>query len=106
MAKLSPDFLQEGRLCVRAHDLEGLILWISRSQILIDLAAIRKTFSECFQAGQTDRAVRLFDAVFATADPSLDRIKVYLRLALLSFIIFGLLGGVLYLLKVVAQFLE
>lgn len=91
--KLSYAMLEEGRGFVRNHDLEGLLDWIERSRVYVDLDATRKTFEQFFRAGNTRIALRIFDAAFAHADPIHERIVLVVQLVVWLFVILGLLGG-------------
>ncbi len=99
MAKLSREMLDEGREFVRTQDLDGLIDWIKGSRVTIDLDVVRKTFSQCFRAGDARKAVLIFDAAFTEADPTVDRIVAWGKIAVALFVILGLLGGVLSLFR-------
>lgn len=91
--------LDEGRAFVRTEDVEGLIDWIRRSRVMIDRDVVRKTFRSCFRAGDTRKAMLIFDAAFVEADPTKDRIQLGVKIALMAFVVLGLLGGVLSLFR-------
>jgi hypothetical protein len=96
MARLDPDFVEEGRRRVRQNDLDGLMNWVERSGTFIDHETTRKTFELCFRAGDTDKAMRLFNAVFPKSNPTLELAVMFGRLAVIGFIVLGLFGGILY----------
>jgi hypothetical protein len=97
MAKLSYKALEDGRALVREHDLDGLVAWIERTRVIIDIEVVKTTFGRVFKAGNTETALRLFNAAFMTADPVMDRVRGYVGLAVLIFVALGLAGGVMYL---------
>lgn len=99
MARLSEETLNEGRALIRTHDLDGLVAWVKRTRVLIDVEVTRKTFERLFRAGNTERALKLFDVAFLTADPAREWAIFGAKIAFTLFVILGLLGGVVSLFR-------
>lgn len=99
MARLTEETLNEGRAFVRQRDLDGLVAWIERTRVIIDIEVVKTTFEALFRASNTERALKVFNAAFLTADPVMDRVRGYVGLAVLIFVALGLAGGVMYLFK-------
>ena len=105
MAHLTEDVLEAGREHLRAGDLEAFIAWADQVPILIDLAEVRKSFGRVLLAGDTARALRLFEAVWPVTDVhdawvTLRRATLVAALALL--VVLGLLGGVIYFFRAIS----
>lgn len=97
MAKLREDFLEEGRDLIRAQDLDGVMAWVTRSKVMINHDVVRSIMAKCFTYGDTEKALKMFDAGFKDADPVADRIAAIGRFGCVVFVFLGLLGGVVYL---------
>lgn len=94
---LSKEFLEEGRTYLRNKDLDQFMLWLDRSKIMIDKNVVRDGFSKMLKLNDTDAAVHLFDKAIATVDPTAQRLRVYIRVVFFSCLIFGTIGGIVYL---------
>lgn len=103
MARLDPDFVEEGRRIVRQNDLDRFMDWVERSGTFIDHDVTRQTFGLCFRSGDTAKAMRLFNAVFPSSNPTLEKATMFGKLALLGLIVFGLLGGLMFLISVLQR---
>jgi hypothetical protein len=99
MARLDPDFVEEGRRFVRQSDLEGLMNWVDRSGTLIDQKATRKTFELCFRAEDNIKAMHLFNAVFPKSNPTLEKAILFGKLVLIGLVLCGLIAGLVALIK-------
>lgn len=88
MAKLSEDTLKNGRYHIANQDLDSFDSWLDQNNIIIDRDIVRKTFSKCFSANDTEKALRLFDAVFPDIDPDEDmkRYKMFQTIMILAFV--------------------
>jgi len=100
MAKLSEEVLAEGRTFVEAQDLEGLKVWCETHAPTVTWSEVEKTFALIFKAGDTPRALKLFDRFFPTVDPARDVRQALAKLGCLLFLALGALGGVVYLVSV------
>jgi len=99
MAKLSPEILEEGRELIRAYDLEGFLGWVRTHSPLMNQDLIRSTYEKVFRAQDSEKGLKLFDAVFPNLDPGAERTGIFVRIGCLLFIGLGLLGGIVYLVR-------
>jgi hypothetical protein len=97
MAKLSKKVLDEGRQLLPARDLDGFSEWVRRSRVLVNIDLVRRTFATCFRAGDSQKALRIFDATFPELDPVTDRVMLVAKITVGIVVVLGLLGGVVFL---------
>ena len=100
MAYLTEDVLETGRGHLRAGDLERFIEWVEEVPISIDVEVVRSSMGKCLAAGNTERALKLFEAVWPVTDPVADAWVGLRRMTIVAvvggLVLFGLLGGVVY----------
>ncbi len=100
MALLDAQTLEKGREHLRAGDLEAFMAWAREVAVPLDLKLVRRSMEQCLTVGDTQRALRLFEAVWPITDPVADRWVALRRLTVLlvvgALMVFGLLGGVVY----------
>src|SRR3989304_2173487 len=98
---LTKEILDEGRAFVKAKDLDGLMGWINKNTFSYDKSLIRKTFGTLFNTDNVERAVRLFDVTFEDHRPGVLKAAILLRIGCLLFVALGILGGIVYLIRIV-----
>jgi len=100
MAYLTEDVLETGRGHLRAGDLERFMEWVNEVPISIDTDVVRGSMGKCLAAGDTARALKLFEAVWPVTDPVSDawvKLRTLTLVAVVGgLVLFGLLGGVVY----------
>jgi hypothetical protein len=101
MAKLSEDFLDEGRALIRAKDLDGFMEWVSRSKVIIDHDVVRSMYHKCFLMNDTEKTLKIFEAVFPGQNPQLDLAVGLTKLGCLALFVLGAIGGVAFLVHVI-----
>ena len=75
--KLTEDQLEKGRNHLRSNDLDGFNQWIDNNEIFIDKTEMRNVFGTLIRV-DIDRAIKLFDLVFANMDPQANyRVHVF-----------------------------
>lgn len=97
MAKLSDEILEQGRERIRAQDLEGFMSWVQKHAPNINAVTVKDTYSTIFKAQNTEKGLKLFEAVFPEVDPEKDARVTLLALGILVLVLLGSLGGVVYL---------
>ena len=97
MSKLSEDVLEKGREVVRKGDLDGLMMWQKAYAPLINGEFVLKTFGVLFRVENTDRALKLFDDVFAGYDQAKELRAILLKFVTLIMLVLGIVGGLIYL---------
>jgi hypothetical protein len=102
--KLTETQLEEGRVYIRANDIDALGRWIEAHKVIIDRVEVLKTFRRIAPA-DPERAIKLFDKVFEDMDPVFDRRVILWRLGFRIIIVLvvalGCIGGIVYLVKTV-----
>lgn len=101
MSRLSEDVYQEGLGLTRAQNLPGLMGWCRTHTPHMDLAVVEQTFRTVFSLRDVAQGVRFFEAAFKDYDPMLERIRIGARLFGYGFVTLGLLGGIIYLIRVI-----
>lgn len=94
MAKLTEYQLEEAREYLRNWDLHNFEFWMRKNKIVVDYNMVMDTFRKIEKAGDTEKALRLFNGVFPSMNTQFDRfiqiIKIGTRvLCLVSLFIIG-----------------
>ncbi len=100
MAYLTEEVLERGRTYLREGNLEAFMAWADEVPVSIDLAVVRGSMGKCLAAGDTGRALKLFEAVWPVTDSVADAWVAIRRITLVvvfgALVLFALLGGVVY----------
>jgi hypothetical protein len=109
MAKLSESVMETGRSHIRAMDLDAFMRWVDATEVRIDKGVVRETMEKCFRYKDTEKALRMFEAGFANADPDEDKRNEKLGrrigwgcLAIGALLLIGAIGGAVYLVSAIA----
>lgn len=97
---MTPETITQGRNLCLAKDLDGLMAWLRRNVPTLDQKMARSTFSACFRANDTEKALKIL-AVFDDYDVVKEAGGILLTWVVLALVVLGLLGGVVYLFKAV-----
>jgi hypothetical protein len=73
MAKLTEYQLEEAREHLRNWDLHNFEFWMRKNKIVVDYNMVMDTFRKIEKTGDTEKALRIFNAVFPYLDPKVDR---------------------------------
>jgi hypothetical protein len=107
MAKLTDEALSEGRRWVSQCNVGRLMGWIRENADGVfteeTLQSMEKTYGLCFRAGDSSRALKLFNKTFEGMDPQAEvaakKVKLWGGCGCALFMGLGLLGGVVYLFR-------
>jgi len=99
--KLTEEVLEEGRVFVRAQDLEGLLVWHNKHVPTVTASEVEKTFKLLFTARDPERALKLFDRFYTEVDPAAHVRSGLMRLGCILFVALGALGGAVYLFRAI-----
>lgn len=97
--KLPTDVLDEGRALILASDLDGLVAWVGKHAPLMTQKFVRDTYEKVFRFGDTEKGLRLFDAVFPDYDPAVEMRRALLHVGMKLLTLLGIIGGVVYLFR-------
>ena len=97
MAKLSAEKLEEGREYIINNSLDEFRQWMKDNTPLIDDSVVINTLQTCAAAKDTEKALKLFDAVFSDIDPQAQLFGACLSIAISCVILLGVIGGIVYL---------
>jgi len=99
--KLSEEVLEEGRALVEAKDMAEFKVWCGKHAYTVTWSELERSYTPLFKYDQVDMALKLYDKFF----PELDNAKHVrgglMRLGCVIFIALGVLGGVVYLFRVI-----
>lgn len=100
---METEVVLEGRRYVAEGQAELFYDWADRNMPYISRDKMKEAFSLLFKVEQTDRALRLYDAVVKTYDTNAGR-DIFIRLVTKAIkkavILAGALGGCIYLYRV------
>jgi len=99
--KLTEKVLEEGRIFIRARDMDGFKMWCETHAPNMTWEEIERSLRPLFKADKVDMALRLFDKVFPYIDPMRDFRRGLVKLGFWTFLTLGALGGVVYLIKAI-----
>lgn len=103
MARISNERLEVGRECILSRDMDGFARWMNYERVTIDRHTVYSTIDRCVRAGDTAKALKLFDAAFVGMDPARDRFIAVAAITTLFVLILGALTGFILFMRWVWQ---
>ncbi len=99
MSHLSKEVLDQGRTLIREGDFDNFCVWVERHvPTTMNRHEIRSAFAGLFMV-DVNRALTAFDMFFPQINIKLAMARVFFRQGCFVFVVLGLLGGVLSLLR-------